>query len=310
MPPPLEQRLSSQIRRTIRDGAAVFEKQYVTNDWDDDIAVVRQRAQREVEILTQVAGCDLFSGRLGVVRIAKADPDAATIATHEITGMSLGQFILHGKNVETNLMPWFLAGRWIRQFQALKLVDYSSEVVSKKDPSDIVDYCDFRLRSLAKLGYKWPTETTRKVLLQTIKDLRDRCEDSDTTAVWVHADYAPGNLMWDGRMLTPIDFAMVRSGAPLDDVTYLIHRLEMHKIYRPWLRLPVPALRRAILRGFGHPAADQSAAYKILMIKHQICRLLTYVRRPANSLKQTLHDRYVRSVLCWQLQQASKATQN
>jgi len=305
----LEQRVSSQIQRIVRDGGeVVYEKRYITNDWDDDEEVIYYRARQEFELLRLIAKSGLFGGRLGVVRIADADPDAATIATHEIAGMSLGQFIHQGANVESNLTPWFLAGRWLRQFQALKLVDYSSEVISKRDPKDIVDYCNLRLRSLASSGYRWPTETTRKALLQTIETFRDRCEGADATPVWVHADYAPGNLMWDGRVLTPIDFAMVRQGRPLDDATYLIHRLEMQRIYRPWLRLPVKAIRQAILRGFGRPAADQSAAYQMLMIKHQICRLHTYVRRPARSLKQALHDRWVRCVLLRRLKQATKAT--
>ena len=93
---------------------------------------------------------------------------------------------------------------------------------------------------------------------------------------------------------------------PLEDATYLIHRIEMHSIYRPWLRLPVAAIRRAILRGLGVSTADQSAAYQMLMLKHQICRLQTYVRRPASSFKQALHDRWVRSVLRRRLQQATK----
>ena len=126
--------------------------------------------------------------------------------------------------------------------------------------------------------------------------------------VWVHADYSPCNLMWDGRVLTPIDFAMVRAGTPLEDATYLIHRIEMQRIYRPWLRLPGAAIRQAILRGLGVRTADQSAAYQMLMLKHQICRLHTYSRRPAKSLKQSLHDRWVRTMLRRRLLQAVKNT--
>lgn len=302
----LEQRVSSQIRRTVCEGHVVYQKQYVTNDWDDDEAVVRKRAWREVKLLQQIGASDQFGGRLGVVRVASADPDAATIATFEIAGSSLGQLILADNTISTKLMPWYLAGRWIRQFQSIALSEEASQSVSKKDPNDIVAYCDFRLRSLADYNYAWPNETLRTALLQRIADLRDQCQASELNHVWVHADYAPGNLMWDGRILTPIDFAMVRRGQPLEDATYLIHRIEMHSIYRPWLRLPVAAIRRAILRGLGVSTADQSAAYQMLMLKHQICRLHTYVRRPASSFKQALHDRWVRSVLRRRLQQATK----
>ena len=101
---------------------------------------------------------------------------------------------------------------------------------------------------------------------------------------------------------------MARAGLPLDDATYLIHRIEMQRVYRPWLKLPVAAIRRAILRGLGVPNADQFADYQMLMIKHQICRLHTYVRRPASTFKQSIHDRWVRTMLRRRLLQAVKNT--
>lgn len=302
MPSPVEQRVSSNIRRTVRDGEAIYEKEYVLNDWDNDAVVIHHRAKQEIRLLRQLAESDRFGGRLGVVSVAAADPKAATIATHEIAGMSLGQFVLEGESVATNLTPWFLAGRWLRQFQMLKLLDDVPESVSKRDPPDMVDYCGLRLGSLAEFGYAWPSKTVQKALLQKIESLRNRREN--TSSVWVHADYSPGNLMWDGRVLTPIDFAMVRPGVSLEDATYLIHRIEMHKIYRPWLKLPVHAIRQAVLRGLGTPAADQSPDYQILMIKHLICRLHTYVRCPAKSLKQSLHNRWIRMILRRQLLKA------
>lgn len=292
-----EHRVSSQIRRAVRDGVAVYEKQYLPNDWDDDADVIRSRAQREVQILRRIADGDLFRGRLGVVRIVDANPEAASISTREIEGVSLGKFIDAGKDVRTNLMPWFLAGRWLRQFQSLPLTENVTDIASRRDPDEIVDYCDLRLRSISDYGYNRLSDATRMSLLSRIEQLRDQQTASGRRQVWVHADYSPGNLMWDGRVLTPIDFAMVRSGDPLGDATYLIHRIEMHRVYRPWLRIPVASMRRAVLRGLGVPEADGSAAYQMLMIKHHICRLHTYVRRPPKSFKQSLHDRWVRSVL-------------
>ena len=93
--------MSSQIRRTVCEGNVVYQKQYVTNDWDDDEAVVRKRAWREVELLRQIGTSDQFGGRLGVVRVASADPDAATIATFEIAGSSLGELILTDNTIST-----------------------------------------------------------------------------------------------------------------------------------------------------------------------------------------------------------------
>ncbi len=302
-------RPSSQIRRTVRDGAVVYEKQYTTNDWDDDSDLIQHRARREVELLRQIAESKRFGGRLGIVRIADADPDSATIATYEVEGISLEQFIHTGHDAATNLMPWFLAGRWLRQFQLLPLTHVEPDAASKRDPRDIVDYCDLRLRSLSDFGYRWPDKSTRMALLQTIGHLRDQCKPAEIRSVWVHADFSHGNLIWDGRVLTPIDFAMVRKGTPLDDASHLIHRAEMQRVYRPWIRFPVASIRQAVLRGMGVPAADQSAAYQMLMLKHQLCRLHTYVRRPAKNFKQSLHDRWVRLFLRSKLVSAASRVQ-
>ena len=106
----IERRVSSKIQRVVRSGNAIYEKQYITNEWDDDIVLIRQRARREIELIKLLASSDLFGERLGVVRIAESNPQAATLATHEIAGMSLGQFIHEGNNVETNLTPWFWLG--------------------------------------------------------------------------------------------------------------------------------------------------------------------------------------------------------
>ena len=292
----IEQRISSQICRTTRDGEVVYKKQYVTNEWDNDADLIQQRARREIELLQQIMDSNSFRGRLGVVRVAEADPEVATIATHEVAGKSLEQFVRQNREAETHLAPWLLAGRWLKQFQELPL-NGTTNLESQRDPQDIVEYCDLRLHSLSDYSYPWPDESTHSQLLEKISELRELCKPSELKPVWAHADYSPGNLMWDGRVLTPIDFAMVRSGKPLDDATYLIHRIEMHRVYRPWLRLPVQAIRRAVLRGLGMPEAEQSPAYKMLMIKHQICRLHTYARRSAKNLKQSLHDRWVRAAI-------------
>ena len=289
-------RPSSQIRRIVRNGMPVYEKQYVTNDWDEDVGVVRYRASQEVALIRQLVESNFFGGRLGVVQIANANPEEAIIATHEIPGASLGEFILQ-KRISVNLLPWLLAGRWLRKMQMLPVTIEQNEVVSKRDPEGIVDYCNLRLRSLADYGYRWPNNDVLQAILKTIEGLRDYRESRDLRPVWVHADYSPGNLMWDGRTFTPIDFAMARAGGRLEDATYLIHRLEMAKIYRPWIKLPVVDCRRAILRGLGQSDAANSPQYKALMIKHLICRLHTYVRRPAKNYKQAIHDYWVRGVI-------------
>ncbi len=304
-----ESRPSSQIRRIVRDGEAIFEKRYIANDWDDNEQIIKQRVRCESEVLRRLDQSRLMQGRLGLVRVAASDPDTASIATHEVPGVSLDEFILRGRDKHRNLLPWLMAGRWLRRFQQLPIDQQLVAPRSDRDPEDIVAYCDLRLRSLADYGYRWPSDSTRQAILDFVANCRRECSESELRPVWVHADFAPGNLMWDGRTLTPLDFAMVTSGNRLADVTYLIHRVEMQKVYRPWLNLPTGAIRTAVLRGFGDGAATHSPLYRMMMIKHLICRLHTYVRRPARGLKQSAHDRWVRTVVRQRIRAAARNTE-
>ncbi|MCA9140726.1 MAG: phosphotransferase [Planctomycetales bacterium] len=300
-----EQRSSSRLRRKLREGSTVYEKHYVTNDWDDDMNVIQKRACDEISLLRQMASADGFRQRLGVVRIAECDPTVPMISTFEVSGDSLENCILHHRSFRSDLRPWLTAGRWLKQFQRLSLPPEIHERCSRRDPADMVEYCDLRLKSLSEFGYLWPGADLHRSILDVVDQLQVLSKAESVSTVWVHSDFSPGNIMWDGRTITPIDFAMATEGHPLADATYLIHRMEMHQIYRPWLRIPVDHIRRAVLRGLGVPASDSTAAYRMLMIKHQICRLHTYVRRPARAMKQALHDCWVRGVLKRKLRHAA-----
>lgn len=290
-------RVSSHIRRRVCRGEAVYEKQYTTDDWGGTAEVIRKRAEREYRLLQDLQSSGLFRRRLGVVRVASCDPQQATIATHEIIGQPLGSWLRDGSPRRKSLRPWYLAGAWLRTFQSLPIPESAFERLSEKDSPCLVHYCDLRLRSIREEGYPWPDAPTHRRLLRAIEKVDSGKEDWQRQQVWVHADYAPGNLLWGGGVLTPIDFATARTGGPLEDATYLIHRLEMQRVYRPWLRLPTAAFAQAILRGLGRPQADKSPGYKALMIRHLVCRLHTYVRRPPCHLRQSVHDRWVRAVV-------------
>lgn len=296
---PIQQRVSSTIARQILDGQPVYVKQYSTGDWGRTADVVLRRTEREVDLVERLHASDLFSNRLGLVHIVSASPEEYSLTTAEVPGKTLDLLIasqFRNPDMECLSAMW-LAGRWLRQFQQIELLESDRESISTLDPHDMVDYCRVRLEGLTKLGYRWPKGRMSGQILNQIEHLVENSNDSDKQLVWSHADFAPGNIIWDGRTLTPIDFGMTHADRPLLDVTYLIHRLEMQQIYRPWKSWPTEIWKRAILRGYGRPDADKSPMYQALMIRHLICRIHTYVRRQPRDLKQRLHDKWVRTVI-------------
>ena len=282
----------SKVDREARDGRVV----YLKGDWGSTGEVIRARTKREAEVIGQLAEASQIGRRLGAVQLVSVDPSRATLVTEAAPGKPLSDYLLSSyRSVGPEcLRDLWLAGKWLQVFQELPILPGDEIRISEHDPEDLVAYCDVRLKKIQSLGYKWLTETIRGRVLETVGRLVAGSPQGDQRRVWCHHDYAPGNVLWDGTTLTGIDFAMAGLDVPLVDATYFIHRLEMLPIYRPWKRWPIAAWKRAFLRGYGRPDAEASPMYEALMIRHLLCRLQTYVRRPPENLKQRLHNKWVR----------------
>ncbi|MFH1922686.1 MAG: phosphotransferase, partial [Planctomycetota bacterium] len=287
----------STIRREVLETQVVYVKQYLEGDWGCTGDVIRARAAREGEVIGRLGELPGLSGRLGSMRLVSADPEQATVVTAAVGGRPLDEYARDEYRRYLNgpcLRAFFLAGKWLSVFQTLHVLPGDGERTGEYDPEDLVEYCDIRLKKTRSLGYRWLTEAVRDRVCGVVGGLVERSPEEDRRRVWSHHDYGPGNVMWDGTTLTAIDFAMASLDVPLVDVTYFIHRLEMMPIYFPWKRWPVAVWKRAFLRGYGRPDAEASPMYRALMIRHLLCRLQTYVRRPPENLKQRIHNAWVR----------------
>ena len=297
-----QNRESSTIVRTVQSGRVVYQKRYLHGDLGLTEDVVRRRFERECKLNDRLHASGLFSQRLGIVPIISTEPAQALLVMGEVPGCPLETLIFNQfrQPNRESLRAFFLAGRWLQQFQKLGMTNADCEVISDLNSHNLVEYCKLRLTKLVEV-YKYLNLSLIERLLNRLDYLVCQSDESDRRFVWSHGDYALGNIIWDGRTLTPIDFGMAQGDFPLADVTYLIHRLEMQQIYRPWKHWRVGIWKRALLRGYGRDAAEMSPMYRALMIRHQICRMLTYVRRPPRDIKQRLHDCWVRGTLRYKL---------
>lgn len=289
---------TSEVVRSAHEGAVVFTKTYTEGAAPGMTAdVIRARTAREMGLHERIARSGLFVGRLGIVPLVEGNPQVGRIVTQGVEGAELGQFIQRSRSraeQRSCLRALWLAGQWQRQFQKLAIVDGDDELFVP-DPIDVADYCDLRQQRALDLGYGWPSDELRRRTRLMLQNLVERSSEAERGFVWCHGDYGAQNMLWDGRVLTPLDFAMARLDYPLVDVTHLIHRLEMLAIYFPWKRWPIAAWRQAVLRGYQQPDAASTPMYQALMIRHLHCRLVTYVRRKPLSLKERLHNIYVRN---------------
>ena len=289
-------RPSSIVQRQTRNGRVQYVKQYLEGDGGRTLEVIRARARRECDLLRRLGRLDALSGRLGVPVVVEADGPTATIVMDAVAGQAVLQLLLEAsrwsgrRNV---LQPLYQAGRWLRVFQTLPL-EPGDETALTSDPDSLDEYCLVRLEKIRDLGERWLTEELCSRILIAVRTLVDSSPREDRTQVWSHADYDPGNLLWDGIRLTPIDFAMARLGPSLLDVTYFLHRLDVLAIQFPWRRWPWTSWKRAFLAGYGRADADRSPMYDALMLRHWICRLQTLVRRKSIGLLANLHDHWLR----------------
>ena len=286
----------SEVTRAIVDGHTVYIKQYREGHRGNSADVIRARVAREIDLLQRLTASNLFGNRLGLVRVLEAKPEQARLVSAEVTGEPLLDVLArHRWRPSTEcLRALYSAGKWLRQFQSVQVRPHDLDPIGSFDPADLHEYCDLRIQKLHELGSKWPLDSVHRQIGTALRQRVAASSEEDRRHVWAHSDYCSPNILWDGAVLTPIDFEMVDTKWPLHDVTYFIHRLEMLQVYRPWKRWPIKLWTRTFLKGFGRLDAEQSPVYQALMIRHLLCRLLTYVRRQPRDRKQALHDISVR----------------
>ena len=292
---------NSRIQRKTVNGCTVFVKEYVPGGWRQTPETARRQAAREIEIAGRLPTLPDLHGRLGVMTIVESDSGSdaypARVVTREVPGTSLMDVLRRaGRKTlrHSCVRAIYLAGKWLRIFQTLSTHDPETAAPPER-PRNMVEYCDLRLDGLREYGYCWPSHSGRRRLLDWLQRRVERTADEQLRTVWSHGDYGPANLIWDGRVLTPIDFAACKPGFPLVDVTYLVHRLEMLPVQFPWRQWPLAAWRKACLRGYDCPDAESLPVYEALMARHLLCRLLTLVRRRPETGRERVHNAWVRN---------------
>ncbi len=290
-------RPGSAISQTVLAGTRVYIKRQTGGQWGADAAILRARAAREADVIQRVERSGLFESGLGTLHLVSADPEQTQIVTEEVAGKPLDEWLAgpyRRSLTRESLRSLFLAGRWLRQFQALANDPSDEGNFSSNDSDDLTEYCRVRLRTIGECGYSWPDAAARRQLEQRISDLLAQATFDDQRHVWGHGDYQPGNVLWDGRKLTVLDFGMASLRMPLSDVTAFLHRLEMLRMYFPWKRWPVECWQHVFLWGYGRPLATRSPMFQAFMIRHWLCRLQSLVRRPARTLKDQVHNAWIR----------------
>jgi hypothetical protein len=268
-------------------------------------AIADLRVQREVGVLKGLAQRTDISPRLGRLELIDSDPSARRIAVGEVPGTQLEAFLMQARGRgqrRSALRAAWRAGRWLRMLREMP-VESLDMAFQPDEALDPVAYAELRLRRIRYYGYPWPNEAQQQDVLRQIERLHDASETSDRELTLCHCDYCAANMIWDGEILTPIDFEMCRLDYPLVDVTYFIHRMEMLNVQFPWLLLPIDLLTRAALDGLGRPDVVQTPMYRLMMARHWTNRLSSLVSKKSERLRGRVHNAWIRRTVLGRLQQ-------
>lgn len=280
----IHQSPSSEIYRRESPQGLLYEKHYrrAPNPLDG-----RRTVQIEFDVLSQLAGI-ARPPYLGVMRPVSCNVQTDVIVLEAVPGIPTSR--LFGPQYRqfkprTCLAVAWLCGRWLRWFQENLRPETSPD--KPKIAAEFADYC--RVRIERSNYFQRRSTAFAKSVTDLAEQLIRLAPEDQLRYVWVHGDYAPGNILWDGHRVTAIDFAMIQPGLRLLDPTYFIHRLRTQRLYRPWLRLPIERLTQAFWRGYGESFDGTSPLFVACTLRHYLCRLLTYEQARASSAKDCLH---------------------
>ena len=272
-------------------------KRYPIRPGDEDDERRRRRFVVETAVLERLSSEPPGHPRLGSCMLEHIDPERREIVTREVPGDTLQDHLLaSSRHARRRLLRGvFLAGYWLRHWQQWPLNALARESLVDNGASDLVAYCDIRIKRLQSERPRLLPPRLVDRIRKFVGDSTENAAELSEEMVWSHGDYAPGNIIWDGTTLTPIDFGMAGLDYPLTDITYFIHRVEMLTIYFPWKRIPVASIREAVLRGYGsHRDVTETAAYRALMIRHLLCRLVTHYQ-DGGSMARRIHREWILS---------------
>jgi hypothetical protein len=238
------------------------------------IASMRENVVRDFEMTTRVR--DGLSGYPGLtaVRPIACFPEDLAIVTERAPGVTLADLLARGavgwpgsaivRDLSSILGQ---VGAW------LKAVQSTFPQERTIDPETFRTYLDKRLTQLQHEGSIRLTDRGRAAI-ETYQTGLLRAIGGPPTAVWVHADFCPENVLARDGRITVLDFTMAKSGTVYTDLAHLHVRIDCMKA-KPWFRSAVvDRLQEALLESFEHGLSTSHPLFALMALQHVICHLL------------------------------------
>jgi hypothetical protein len=207
-------------------------------------------------------------------------PDLLALVTCEIKGESFSTLLSRTCRVwsrgdlQDTIRAGELAGEWLRTYQQMPTEPQQLSI------DELREYVDVRLRRLEREAAPGFNSTRRREILAEFEACAAPLKPTDLTAVSVHADFCPENILVDQGVLSVIDFAMAKRGLRHLDLSHLLIHLAFRR-GAAWNRRSLALVRRASLEGYGDPGLAESPGFRLAVLVHVSALLADRLNRAA-----------------------------
>lgn len=252
-------------------------------------SVSKEDVFREISLLKSISKQFEYNEYYGVPKVIDYyDPEYPFVMTEYISAHSLvdlinkskyARFIKSDGNINEVL---YMSGKWLRYFQ-----QYTKDNPGSYRISGLRPVINSLIGSCVERGI--PTEMFKNINSYTAKLFSGDSVDEEYSNVNVHGDFAPWNVLFDGKKLFVLDLYKSRYGCMYDDLTLFMVVLEDMKGNFMESEKRVSGLMDNFLNGYGK-SGIRADLYDIYYIKNLLTLLKWRLDSRSNSYLSNLKN--------------------
>jgi hypothetical protein len=253
-----------------------------------------QAATTEYQVLQKLTARFAPYPQLGVVRPAASMPEDLSLLTEEFAAQKLNvvldrasRFFQRGAETERSLLLCQLAGEWLRRFQTFT----SPDPASAYDPSELLAYCDERLRIIMTDRRQRMARERAAAITRHLERLIDRLEPAELRLTGRQNDFRPDNMLTRDGKLVVLDFTGFTYGPPLYDFMKFWMRLDYLKFGPTAATAKVERMKGAFAEGYQYPVNLQSPMARLLRLANILDKMSELVEMRSAGLARAILER-------------------
>lgn len=262
-------------------------------DADGRAAKVRQ-ATTEYQALQDLSRVFAPHPRLGVVKPVASMPEDLSLLMEESPGQKLdivlaraSRLFSRGEETNSSVSLCGLVGEWLRRFQSATVPAQPSTY----DPTELLAYCDERLRIILSEPHAWVTRERSAAIRHHLERLVECLDPAELRVTGRQNDFRPDNMLTRDGEVVVLDFTGFTYGPPLYDFMKFWMRLEYLGFGPASAMSKIERMQRAFADGYEHPVNLRSPMARLLRLANILDKMSELVESPPPDLGPRLLNR-------------------